>query len=90
MRLASVTMAAVTSPKHSSERSMRLYGKVATMPAKFGKRDGSSLYQSKKGHANPATPAKELIDLKFLTNQERLAIEKVIQKDLKLRRATLG
>ena len=81
-------MAAVLSPKHSSERSMRLYGKVATMPAKFGKRYGSDM--SKKSREDPALPAEQLIDLKFLTKQERLVIERVIQKDLRLRRAILG
>lgn len=79
-------MAAATS---SSERSMRMYGKIATMPAKFSKRDRSDILL--KRHADQAAiPAEQLIDLSYLTDQERLTIERVIQKDLKLRRTILG
>ncbi len=61
---------------------VRVLGKVAAVPGLLADRVKST--QAKQIEAG------ELINLTFLEDYERIAIQKVIQADLKLRRHILG
>lgn len=84
-------MATLSYRNQSTDRSMRHYGKMATLPGRFSKKKPLSTILENPISTEENKPlAENLIDLRFLTEHERGTLERVVKKDLQLRKTMLG